>query len=150
MKFATVLSIFAVSSAVRIQTMELDKNVQSALELLPADLMNNKQTYKCIKEEVKRIEALIEEAEEMTEAEAKAFVQSVHDDIYAGTDETIGALVVKIAEPHASGALGMTQEEEEAALEDSYDRIMACLGLPVLDDDADPEQSEADDGDDEE
>ena len=131
MKFAFAFSIFAVSSAVRIQTMELDKNVRSALGLLSADLMNNEQTYKCIKEEVKRIEALIEEAEEMTEAEAKAFVQSVHDDIYASKDETIGALVVKIAEPHASGALGMTQEEEEAALEDSYDRIMACLSLPV-------------------
>ena len=42
----------------------------------------------------------------------------------------------------------MTQEEEDAAIEDSYNRIMACLGKPVLDDGANPQQSEADDGDD--
>ena len=125
MKFATALSLFAVSSAIRIQTMELDPETGAALALHPSDL--DEHAKQCIGAELARIEAEIEEAEGMTEAEAATFEQGVLGDVAAGMDETIGALVLKDLEPHAS-ALGLSKEEEEAALQESFDRVMACIG----------------------
>ena len=91
MKFATALSLFAVSSAIRIQTMELDPEIREALALHPSDL--DEHQIQCISAELARIEKGIEEAEGMTEAEAAAFEQTVSGDIAAGTHETIGALI---------------------------------------------------------
>ena len=75
MKFATAFSLFAVSSAIRIETNELDGNVQTALERKPADL--DEQTLKCIGEEVKRLEAEIEAAEGWSAEEAAAWEQGI-------------------------------------------------------------------------
>ena len=133
MKFATAFSLFAVSSAIRIETNELDGNVQSALELKPDDL--DEQTLKCIDEEVKRLEAEIEAAEQWSEEEADAWEQGIQADIAAGMSGTIGALLLKDLEPIATGDFGMTKEEEEAALTESYNRVMACLG--AVEDDGD-------------
>ena len=140
MKFATALSLFAVSSAIRIETNELDGKVQSALELKPAEF--DEQALKCIGEEVKRLEAEIEAAEGWSEEEAAAWEQGITEDIAAGFDGTIGALVAKDLEPLASGDLGMTEEEEEAALTESFNRVMACLGISDEDDGDDSEESE--------
>ena len=125
MKFATAFSLFAVSSAIRIETNELDGNVQSALEAHPDDL--DEQTLKCIGEEVKRLEAEIEAAEDWSAEEAAAWEQGIQADIAAGFDGTIGALVAKDLEPLATDDLKMTKEEEEAALTESFNRVMACL-----------------------
>ena len=125
MKFATAFSLFAVSSAIRIDTNELDGNVQSALEAHPADL--DEQTLKCIDEEVARLIEEIEAAEDWSAEEAAAWEQGIMEDIAAGFDGTIGALVDKDLEPLASGDLKMTKEEEEAALTESVNRVMACI-----------------------
>ena len=58
MKFATALSLFAVSSAIRIQTMELDQEIEAALTLHPKDL--DEDMKQCISAEVARLEAEIE------------------------------------------------------------------------------------------
>ena len=138
MKFAAVLSLFAVSSAIKIETTEVEADVQSALELKPADL--DDQALKCIDEEVKRLEAEIEAAEDWSAEEAAAWEQGIQEDIAAGWDGTIGALLAKDLEPIASGDFGMTEEEEEAALTESFNRIMACLGLTEEDDDDDSQE----------